>query len=475
LGLLFVSLLTFFVWYRVLGQAFLAEGPMYLHEPYATQFFSGGIVSILNRYDLLALLFFRAFGDLAKDNMKFYFGFLLLGITLVNFGVFAAVREVTKSFTAGIISAALFISNFIGTFNMLGQGAYQFFIQRVPGFVFALFSFVFITKYFETKKIKYYLISFSLYAFGMFLCHYTFLFLPLLLYFIFAKPIFESFRSVKKWILAVVYVLPFVLWSYFLIRIQPALQITESSFSQFVISRHQLIPEILERLTIITVPQGIITFISKISEGLSFAATVSNLSYPIAVLYLAVAIFIAIKYKKMRAFILSIFFAILTSIVMALYLRINIVNEYSPNRYLYLPSMFVSIFWGLPFYLMIRKAKFFKITVFALLVVVFLHQRSLIMKAFEVAQPASDTVLSSISFIKSNYKNFPDNSLIILPANEGSCQAKMFERFYGERNIRYLGVNEDIKGEIKKSVAKKQKVFMLIYESGKTSLQKKVI
>lgn len=482
LGLLIVSFLTFIVWYRVLGQALMVEGPIYLAEPYVTQIFKGSLGSILSRYDLEVVLFFRVFGNLAKDNMKFYFSFLLLGITLVNFGVFVAVKEVTKSFTAGIIAAALFISNFIGTFNMLGQGAYQFFIQRVPGFAFALFSFVFVAKFFETKKNKYYWFSFALYATGMFLAHYTFLFLPLLLYFIFAQTVFNDFRNVKKWFLAIVYIFPYILWSYFLIRIQPAIGPSNSLFGpsnspflQFFISRHLLIPEILGRLTIITVPLGTIGFISRIFNGLSYAAVVSNLSYPIAVLYLVVTIFIFVKYKKMRVFILSIFLAIFTSIMMALYLRIGITVEFSSNRYLYLPSMFVSIFWGLPFYLLIRKGKIFKIIVPIFLASLFLYQRSLIIKAFDVEQPASDTFLSSISFIKSNYKNFPDNSLIVLPVSEGSCQARMFDRFYGERNIRYLGVNDDVKGEIKKSIAKKQKIFLLIYESGKTFLQEKAI
>ena len=479
LGFFLVAFLTVFVWHRLLRQAFLGEGSMYLAEPYTTKIFGSPLWYIIKRHDLQALLFFRVFGNIARDNMKFYFGFILVAITFVHISIFATVKEATKSVVAGVISASLFIVSFVGNFQMLAQGVYPYFIQRVPNFFLAFFSFVFLIKFFNTKKIKYYLISFIFYAVALTLAKYSFLFLPVILLYIFLSCVLGNSRDYRNWLRGVLYILPFALWNLpFLIN--PTLEPSTQFFPQFLFSvRNELISDILTRMTVMTIPSAVITFISKASKGAySYSNVLSDLSYLIGALYLGITGFIVIKYKKLRAFIISIFLSIPASIVMVLYMRLSIIYENISSRYLYSAAMFVSIFWGLFFYLIFKKNKLLKIIIPTFLICLFIYQRSIILKYFDKYQPNFDEALSTISFIKSNYKNFSDDSLIILSKNLSIYHGQMFDRFYGERNVEYLPEttkDADIKILLKQRAFKNQKVFKLVYDSGKISLQEKQI
>lgn len=485
-GLLIVFLMTFLVWSKVLGQAFLAEGPYYFGEPWATQFLrNNSFWEVIKRYDLQSILFFRIFADIARDNMKFYFSVLLVGITFVNFGVFMVVKQITKNFVAGLIAASLFIANFVGSAQMLGQGFYVYFTQRVPNFTLALFALVIFVKFLKTKKFGYYLLSFALYALGIFLAHYTFLFFPLLLLYIFTASVFEDYRNYKNWILGIIRALPYLIWTFIFIKFQePSFALNYVPFSQFVLTKEYLLSEVLSRLTILTVPSGVVTFFSGISKQIfvdyfrdsslySYSQTVSSISYLVGVLYLVATFYVITRSKNLRPFIISIFLTIPISIVMALYLRVSIADEYGSSRYLYAPSMFTSIFWGTFFSLIIKKGKSWKIITLLLITYLFIYQRSLIIKYIDGFQPKCNEVLATISYLRENYKKFPDNSLVILTKNEGGYHKVMFDRFYGERNIRYLPETmkkSEILALIKKEGLKNPKIFRLDYDTGKIAL-----
>lgn len=446
-GIYFVVLFTFFIWYRLLGQAFVGEGATYLVEPYASQL--GGYLEIFKRYDVQALLFFRAFGNIARDNMRFYMGALLLGITLVSCGLFMWVREATKSALAGIISSMLFIANFVGSFEILAIGVYPYFIQRVPNFALALISLVFLSKFLSTRKKKYYLLSFLFYAMGAFLAHYTLLILPTLCLYVAIYVLFEEAFSIKRCFYGLIYILPFVVWSYFLYHIEPKLVRIEGLY-QLINTTPQLLLNVLSKLTIMTFPQEVIMFLSNAIFGMSlgrvetFLEAIKNISYLVGALYTMVAFFVIFKYKKYRSFMLVVFFSIPISLIMALFLRESIIYETSSSRYLYFPSMVVSIFWGLIFYLMIRKNFIIKILISIFLIYYILFERKLIMRSFDEVQPKHDSIHSTISFLKTEYKNFPENSVVVFPKTNSSYHTQMYDRFYGGRGVSYAADTYDI-------------------------------
>lgn len=479
LGLFFVAFITILVWYRLLGEAFMAEGPMYLDRTYAIKNFVHPLWYLFKRHDFQALLFFNVFGNIVRDNMKFYFGFLLITITFIHISIFATVKEATKSVIAGVISASLVTINFVGNFQMLALGTYQYFIQRVPNFFLAFLSLLFLIKFFSTKKFKYYLISFIFYALAMTLAKYTFLFLPVILFYAFLSSVFENSRDYRNWLRGFLYILPFGIWN-LLFLINPTLAPSNISFGQFLFSvRSKLILDVLGRMTLMTIPPFVITFLSNASKGAhSYSNVVSNLSYLVGAVYLVITGIMVVKYKKLRIFILSIFLSIPASTVMVLYLRYSIIYENISSRYLYSVAIFVSIFWGLFFYLITKKSKLLKVIVPIFLVCLFVYQRSIILKYFDKYQPNWDEVLSTISFVKSNYKSFPDNSLIVLSHGLSVYHASMFERFYGERNVEYLPEttsDADIKILLTEKAFHNQRVLKFVYNSGQIILQEKQI
>lgn len=476
LGFFLVALFTVFVWYRLLGQSFRAEAAVYFEEPWASQYLiKNSLWQIINRYDLQTILFFHYFSDLIKDNMKLYFGVELLGITLVNFGVFALVRKATKSFLAGIVSAALFITHFAGTFQTLGMGTYLYFIQRIPNFALALFSFVLIVKYFEVKKTRYYIYSLVFYTLAVLLAKYSIPFSAFLLTYIVVRSISEDVKNYKKLIIAVKYSVPFIFCTAIFL-IEPSIVPNSQSFFQFLagVEPRRLISDVLTRLAIVTIPPTLVISISSVLKEsvFSFTRTLSILSYWVAAIYLLVAGFVIVKYKRLRVFFITLCLMIPVQIIIAIYLRPSMVNENIPfpSRYLYFPSMIISMFWGIVMSLMIQKNRLLRILIPVFLICFFMYQRSLILKYFDKIQPGCDEVSSVFTFIRNNYKFFPDNSVIILTKEESTVSI-MFDRFYGERNIVYLDPNRNVDAVLKKRNLKNQRVFRLIYGSGKVSLQ----
>lgn len=109
--LFLVAFLTFLVWHRVLDQALIGEGPTYFVEPYASMLSESGLSGVAQRHDVQALIFFHFFADIFQDNMRFYMGFLLLGMISVNFSLFWLASRVTKSVWAGVMASVIFIGD----------------------------------------------------------------------------------------------------------------------------------------------------------------------------------------------------------------------------------------------------------------------------------------------------------------------------------------------------------------------------
>lgn len=449
IGIYILVLVTIFIWHRILGQAFLGEGPYYLSEPWHTEIFKNGYFSIFARYDVQTLLFFRLVGDLAKMNMEFYMGFLLLGVTLVNCGLFLWIREVTKSTIVGVISTTLFIANFIGSFQIIASGAYQYFIQRVPNFALAFASLVLLAKFIDTKKVKYYIFSFFLCALAMFLAHYTLLIAPVFLLYIGAHCLFEGSFSIKRCVHGFLYILPFIVLNYFIYYLDSGIR-TGVELSQLIFEEPGIVLKVLQKLTIMTFPREIILFVSKTLFGWvhgrveSYTESIIALSSLVGVLYSVIALYIFVKYKKYRTFMFTIFLSIPVSLMMALYLRINILDETGSSRYLYVPSMFVSAFWGLVFYLLMSKKTILKILTPVLLIFYVLFERNLILQNFDATQSKHDSVHAAIYFLETERESLPDNSIVIFPTTNGSCHVQAYNRFFGERGIIYAADTSNI-------------------------------
>lgn len=457
-------IITFIVWHGLLNQVFLAEGANYLIEPFSTQIFKSGIWEVFKRYDVFAILFFRAFGDIAKDNMRFYMWFMLVGISFVNWGVFILVYKVTRSFLAGILSLLVFVFSYIGSFEILGIGVYPYFIQRVPEFFFALLSLMFLNKYFTEAKTKFYVISFLLYALAFFLAHYTLLILPLFLCYSVLNYLFENPKRYKNWIKGIIIFLPFGVWSLFLFSVEPKILVMDESFFHFVLFRKTIWMEALTKLTLLTIPVNIITFLQKLVH---MKMLTEILAPWVGIFYLFSLFFLMGRAKRLRSFILSLFFSIGASLLMALYLRPYIVYEFGSSRYLYVTAIFVSMFWGIFLYVLISLKiniiyRIFSIILFS----VFLYLNyNLIQNSFFENQDKHDQVSATVVYLRKNHESFTAGTLVVLPKYNSSVHAQMFDRFYGQGGIYFISVYQDLDKALEQN-DKVRKIIRLDYVSG---------
>ena len=221
LSLAIILLLTTIVWGKVFNQALIGEGSIYFAEPYLSIIKSEGAAILWSRHDTQAILFFHLIRDVFRDNMKAYMGFLLLGSAFVTVTAFFLIRKVTGSFLAATLASILFTANFIGSFEILGLGYYQWFIQRVPNFGLALISLICLHNFLQKKKTADYLLALVLYLLAVFLARYTIHILPLFaLYIFFTTLMTRNAKQLRTYLYSFGLILPFLIGSYILMKAQ---------------------------------------------------------------------------------------------------------------------------------------------------------------------------------------------------------------------------------------------------------------
>lgn len=153
--------LTFFIWHKILGQTFLGEGYFYFDKLRISMSLD---IKSLFVYDNFAKIFFNIVIPIFRDNL-FWYQFTALFLSAVLYiSLYFILYKITKNKILSLTSAILFSANFIGSYEMLADGNYDRFVERVPNIIPAVFSFYFLFKYCKSKKIKDFLISFILFS-----------------------------------------------------------------------------------------------------------------------------------------------------------------------------------------------------------------------------------------------------------------------------------------------------------------------
>src|SRR3989344_6661304 len=151
-----VTSFTFLIWHRVLGQALIGEGAIYLTEPYVSMLDKEGLLGIANRHDVFPILFTYLVGNYFRDQMWLYYLSMLIIVSLVNYLLYLLIVQVTGKRLSGAVSICFFAANYVGSFQKLGLGYYQWFIQRIPQFIPALLALIFLVQFLSNKKKIYY-------------------------------------------------------------------------------------------------------------------------------------------------------------------------------------------------------------------------------------------------------------------------------------------------------------------------------
>lgn len=433
----FVFILTFAVWHRVLGQALLGEGGLYFEERSGSLLEKHGFFGIALRYDTQAIFFFHFLGDVIRDKLSIYMLILLITLVLINFSIYLVVSKVTRKPLVGIIAAVLLTGNYVGSAEFFTSQYYVQFIQRVPNLIPTLIGFLFLVNFYKTRKERDYWISLSLFSTALFFSHNTFMLAPLF----FLYPLLSSFTT-KSFIRTI----PFYVISYLLVGLQ-SFPSSEHSLLDFLKMRPGIVQDILDKLTISTIPSDVLLWLFSLIGKSNFASTfnfystflefVRAVSIPVALTYAVLTFWIARDEKSLRGFILTLSFSIPTILFLSIYIKPSFVNELGSSRHLYVAGILIAMFWSVVLYKLSGFGKRAKLVVITFMTIWFFYNNHLIQKDFDAWQERHKTVVATFNYVSRNHSKFPDNSIVLMHPWVGYYNAKMLESFYGERGIRF--------------------------------------
>lgn len=447
----FVAVFTLFVWKRVIGLALVGEGPTYFAEPYVSMISNEGIVTISERHDVGALLFFNVAKNFFGSRHVYYMLVLLIGEIVVVSSLFIVIRKLSGSDFAATLSSIMFASNYVGSYEMLGLGYYQWFIQRVPYFALTLISFLYLHKFLVEKKINYYLVSIFLYSFALFLAHYSMLIIPLILIYPFAYLISNKFH-LKDYLKSIFFVAPYLFVTYLLIKNQPIK--AEMGLFVFLKNMPNIFQIIIREITILTIPVEIIKKVliflnsNVIAAGVTAGISISLETFIniVGILLFVLMVVLAtktyVKESNKRPLLLAVFLSIFPITFMAVYLNPYFYKFFDSSRYLYLSSMFVAAFWGITLSFYGENSVFKKfIVVFLFSVFAIINIKTLNDK-FIADQPKHKAVLDTFNFVR-DYK-FPSGSVVFVDPRIGYYGSEMMTYFYPDKTVVFypVGANE---------------------------------
>ncbi len=416
-----ILFLTFFVWHKILNQAFLGEG--YYYFDHQLDFFiptTFQSLAFIRQFDNFARILFDIFPPFFKDNIQAYMLLELCLISILYLSIYFVITKITKSKMIGFFTTAFFLSNYVGSFYLLADGNYQRFVQRVPNFIPSIFSFYFLFKYYNNKYIKYYIISLSLYIFSLLMAHYSSIILPLFIIYPFVRW-FQQKKTIRSLVLLTASLLPFILVTFFITKLGD--QAPARNIFQFILTEPDIVKRVFYEIPLVTLPVDLIPLVAKNlynppikSPYLSimpFFASVSLLFYVIG------GILVTRRQKDLLVLYITSFLTMIGSMLVYMYVdvRINTLKDYGADRFFFIPSLFAAICWTC----FLKASVFKKRFLYGIILTFFLssfiiYNTYLIWQKMDSIQYKSVMMKSFITLIKTRSNQFRDHTIIIVPS-----------------------------------------------------------
>lgn len=185
--ILLIILSSLLIWRPVLNQVPMGEG-YYYFDKCQNQFIAPSYCpTTIWQYDNLARVVFQFMIPVFGDNLQLYMFAELVIIIFVYLVFYVVLSKITKNNFFAFSTVLIFTANYTGSFSMMAIGNYQRFVQRVPNLIPLFISFYFLTKFFDTNKLKNLLISLLIFIFSIFMAHHSIFMLPLFIIYIALK------------------------------------------------------------------------------------------------------------------------------------------------------------------------------------------------------------------------------------------------------------------------------------------------
>lgn len=441
LPLFVILLFTIVTWHMIIRQSFMGEGYFYFF--YRLDYTSAEKLfrSIILSYDAGAKLLFELLRVAFKDTIVLYQWFLLSCVVLINILFYIVTYQLTQRKAVALVASILLSVSFTG-FEMFALGNYQFFSQRAFYLLLLLPSFLFYLKFLHIRRFRWYICSFVFYAVAITLAHFSFFFFLFFALYVFAFTLVSRLSPRQRFVGLIIF-LPFVAVTYFYMNIDthqydPSFT-TQNTLLRFLSLRWSgSLNTILHQLTILTVPEHLITYLS--SRFVTSHHMVSRWFYvPVSVMYSAAGLYLWKREKRLRVMTLTCLLYFPVVFFFNYYIRIEMVERLgSGSRYLYLPSLAFSIFWAM-FGVSLwssskRLVRATCIACFLFWVIVNIRSVWLYIDRDFYQHKASKT---SLGYLRSIATTLKDDSIVIVPAILGYYGARFSQMYYGKKNTTF--------------------------------------
>lgn len=445
--LFIISLATLYLWYPLLDLVLQWEGYMYLIPDATNKFFSKYINNIgaYHTYFNLQGMFLgdiltRAFGT----HMKLYFVFEIGSILLTNIAIFFLAKTLLKNSFAAFLATIIFASNYFALAGIHLPNLYAgVFLERLPiNIPLMIGSFILLHKYLEQNRVRLYVFSVVLYVVAVFISHFSIFFaFPFFCYPFFFR-LYRS-RRFKDQVLSLLLALPYIFTVLFFISSgsapAPNRSLLEFLFSP-QISRYP--EEIVRQLMYISQIPIVIKALFSGYRPLVFSTPneLTPFMLPTLIVYLAGFVFVYKKMKQYRALLFTILCATLATLFSNTFIapRLNIFGSAISNRYFFIPSILISIYWAIVLTTIFARKKM--VSTF-IAIVFFIVNAITLMHHFTELQASTRKTEAITTYISQNITQFPRQSLIVVgPSREfGPYDADFFTYHMGrDKNIIFM-------------------------------------
>ena len=411
-----ITVIAFITWHKILGQVLLGEGYMYFNP--RLNFFVKDGISIWG-YDNFAKIIFDVFPPIFRDNVQAYL-LLFLTIAIVFFlSFYVVLAQITKNKFLAFTATVFFETNYLALFEYLGAGTYQRFAQRFPNLIPIIFSFYFLWKFGEDKKIFNLTVSFALWAFAVFMGHFSSLALPILVIYPFIKML--STKLTWKSVLSTFVVcISFILISFYLTHRSE--QQPRGGFVNFLNTENNLDERLLDQIPIVTVPLNLISYIGKnwdppIKEP--YLAVVRVALIPCLIMYFGGILLVKKRLPKLAPLYISFLLSMISTMFLYMYVdtRLDVTKYFGEDRYFIFSILFAVVTWAILLKaLFLNKETLYRLATLFILIPFVVNNLTLIWRHFDNIQYKSEFLRRFTAHIKLISPEFEKGTIIIVPS-----------------------------------------------------------
>lgn len=398
LSILAIIFITLFVWSSLSELPVRGDGFVYLTENFRRNNWS--FPQTFANLNTGSLLLSKIITPIFGTNLSLYLWLVVIVMILINILFYFLVQALTKNTTISLVATLLLIFSYFGHGDMF-FGIYAYFTDRVPNMLFIIPSLLLLHLSLEKFSKRNYFLSIFLYLIGIAVWHWSLLFTGVFVIYTVVKKAFERF-NLKTIAKGVALALPYLTISLFFSIIQNIYHRGYGqawTFSGFLLNPQKYhYPELmLRQLTYWSEywPLFRRLFDRNIINAKNASALLSNpetakVAEPyIFILYCIVSIIIYKFLPKFRPLLISIILSVASIFYLNLYIASYAVNtQPASNRYLYIPTFLLVIYWSLFLWIILKIPRLGKIF-FSIIIFFYLTFNYLLISDnfFQVSEP----------------------------------------------------------------------------------------